>query len=131
MSDTPKNPEIVILIPYSQGAMVYHRPRGGDLHRATHTPPSRHAVLDFVRGLPPPRLAVILGRHPCRWLMKLLLQETDLCIIPDRWVRHIPIWRSSDRAHLAMRLTEAFLSEPIQLLGCKNTETEQTERTAS
>jgi hypothetical protein len=30
-----------------------------------------------------------------------------------------------------MQLTEAFLSEPIRLLQCKNTEPEQTERTAS
>jgi len=132
MSKTPKTSELAILIPYSQGAMLYHRPTGGDLRCAADTPPSRHAVLDFVRELPQPRLAVILGRHPGRWLMDLLLQESDLCVIPDRWVQHIPIWKSSDRAQLAMQLTDAFLSEPIRLFGRKNTgSAEQIERTAS
>jgi len=117
-----KTPDLVVLVPYSQGVMIYHRGAGGDLCHASDTPPSRHAVLDFVCKLPQPRLATILDGHPCRWLMDLLLRETHLCIIPDRWVQHIPIWKSSDRAHLAMQLTDAFLSEPIRLLGHKNTD---------
>lgn len=120
-----KTSDLVVLIPYSQGVMVYHRGAGGGLHHA-NTPPNWHAVLDFVSALPQPRLAAVLDRQPSRCLMDLLLRETDLFIIPDRWVQHIPIWRSSDRAHLAMQITDAFLSEPIRLLGHKNTGLERT-----
>lgn len=111
-----RSPDLAILIPYSQGFMVYHRPPGGDL-RYADTPPSRHAVLNFVYELPQPRLAAILARCPGRLLTDLLLRETDVCLIPDRWMQHIPIWKTCDRAHFAVQLTEAFLSEPIRLLG--------------
>lgn len=114
------SPDLIVLIPYSQGVMTYHRDHGGEL-RPAEISPSWHAVFDFVSTFPPPRLVTVLDRQPSRCLMDLLLRETDLCIVPDCWAQHIPIWRASDRAYLAMQLTDAFLSEPIRLLGHKNT----------
>lgn len=113
-------PNLVILIPFSQGLMVYRRAADGKVH-CVFDARSPHAALEVICELPQPRLAAILDRRPYRLLMDLLLRETDLCLIPDGWVSHIPIYKPSVRAQFAVQLVEAFLKEPIRLLGSQNT----------
>ena len=113
-------PNLAILIPYSQGLMVYRRVAGGKL-RCVFDARDPQDALEVVCELPQPRLAAILDRYPYHLLMELLLCETDLCLIPDGWLSHIPIYKPCDRAEFSVQLVEAFLKEPIRLLGRKNT----------
>jgi hypothetical protein len=55
-------------------------------------------------------------------LGQILIQNTGLCVIPDRWLEHIPYWERIQRAEFAIQLIEAHLSAPIRLLGAKGRE---------
>ena len=53
---------------------------------------------------------------------ELLLEQTDLCLIPDPWLKHIPRHQPKRRAEFALQLLEAYLEDPIRLLGAKDPE---------
>ncbi len=114
-------PNLLVLIPYSQGIMIYRRAQAEQLHH-TESSPVELAVLEALAQLPAPRLVAYLGTGPHRLLGQMLLRETDLCLIPTAWMKHIPLHQPASRARFAVQLIEAFLSEPIRLLGNKTTE---------
>lgn len=75
------------------------------------------AIYDAIRELSRPRIAIFVGSGYHGYLESLLLAEhTALCIIPEAWVRHIPLQSSTHRARFAVQLLEAHVNEPIQLL---------------
>jgi hypothetical protein len=113
-------PNLVILIPYSQGLMIYRQGADRKVCRVFDARTPQDA-LEVVCELPHPRLAAILDRSPYNLLMEILLRETDLCLIPDGWLSHIPIYKPCDRAEFSVQLVEAFLKEPIRLFGAKDT----------
>ncbi len=114
-------PHLLLLVPYSQGFMIYRRAGSEELQHLLNSP-SPYAVLTALHKLPLPRLVVLLDRFPGRLLGELLLRETDLCLIPQAWVKHIPCHQPNQRARFTLQLLEAFLKEPIRLLGNKATE---------
>lgn len=121
---------LAVLIPYSQGIWLYVRRSDRQaLHHALSSSHSRSPVevVDFLCHLPQPRLATWLGADPSCLLGDLIVREIDLCIIPDRWMKHIPISQTCQRAQFALQLTEAFLKEPIRLFGRKRTGCEDEE----
>jgi hypothetical protein len=113
-------PNLVILIPYSQGLMVYRHLPDGEVRYVLGAGTPQDA-LEVVCELPHPRLAAILDDHPYRLLAQLLVRETEICLIPDGWLNHIPIYKPCDRAQFSVQLVEAFLKEPIRLFGAKDT----------
>ena len=112
---------LAVLIPYSQGIWIYSKSDGEPLRYAMDSPHSRTSseVVDFLGQLPEPRLATWLGSGPCTLLGQILEREIELCIIPDRWVKHIPLHQTCERAQFTVQLTEAFLEDPIKLFGRK------------
>lgn len=112
-------PNLAILIPYSRGFEIFFRDREGNLERVVDSN-CPQVILRTISQLPPPRLAVHVGRSYDHFLAGLVFHQTDLCIIPEPWIRHIPLFRVRDRADFAMGLIEALLMEPICLFGAKN-----------
>ena len=110
---------LAVLIPYSQGVWIYSRSDGGPLSYAMDSPASQvlSEVVDFVSQLPEPRLATWLGVGPWTVLGQLLEREIELCVIPDRWVKHIPDYQRDEQAQFTVQLTEAFLQNPIKIFG--------------
>ena len=63
-----------------------------------------------------------MGQPWATFLGQVLIQDTDLCVIPGRWLEHIPYWDSLKRAEFAVQLVEAHLSTPIRLYGARDKE---------
>ena len=114
-------PHLLLLVPYSQGFMIYRRAGSEELQHLLNSP-SPYAVLTALHQLPQPRIVALLDRFPPRLLGELLLRETDLCLIPQAWVKHIPCYQPDPRARFTLQLLEAFLQEPMRLLANKATE---------
>lgn len=113
-----KLPPLAVLIPYSKGIFVYVQTASQELHCVlrTHNP---REVLEQLEPLPPPRLVAFLGNVPWTALAELLLEQTDLCLIPDLWLKHIPPHQPKRRAEFTLQLLEAYFAAPIRLLGAK------------
>lgn len=113
-----KLPALAVLIPYSKGVFVYVQTKSENLHHVLDTPNPRK-ILEAVRSLPPPRLVAWLGALPWTALSELLLEQTDLCLIPDPWLKHIPSHQLQRRADFTRQLLEVYFGDPICLLGIK------------
>jgi hypothetical protein len=116
-----KLPPLAVLIPYSKGIFVYVQTASQELHYVLSTH-NRREILEQLDPLPPPRLVAFLGNAPWTALAELLLEQTDLCLIPDPWLKHIPRHQPKRRAEFALQLLEAYLEDPIRLLGAKDPE---------
>ena len=112
-------PPLAVLIPYSKGVFVYVQTASQELHYvlSTHNPREIREQLD---PLPPPRLVAFLGNAPWTALAELLLEQIDLCLIPDPWLKHIPTHQPKRRAEFTLQLLEAYFADPIRLLGAKD-----------
>lgn len=113
-----KLPPLAVLIPYSMGIFVYVQTDSQDLHCALDASDPRH-ILEQLELLPQPRLVAFLGNGLWTPLAQVLLEQTDLCLIPDPWLKHIPRNQLRRRAEFALQLLEAYLEDPIHLLGAK------------
>jgi len=113
-----KLPPLAVLIPYSKGILVYVQTASQELYHVLDTAHPRE-ILEQLEPLPQPRLVAFLGQGPWTALAEVLLEQTDLCLIPDPWLEHIPRHQPRRRAEFALQLLEAFLEDPIRLLGAK------------
>lgn len=111
---------LAVCLPYSQGIDVYVRIAGEHLRLWPETFDDQ-TISKITDPLPRPCLVVFIGRPWGSLLGEILFQQTDLCIIPERWLEHIPCWQRLQRAEFSVQLIEAHLSDPIQLFGAKNT----------
>lgn len=114
-----KLPPLAVLIPYSKGTFVFVQTNSQELHRVLDTSHPRE-ILDILEPLPRPRLVAFLGNALWSALAEVLLEQTDLCLIPDPWLRHIPRHLLRHRAEFALQLLEAYFEDPIRLLGAKD-----------
>ena len=114
-----KLPYLAVLIPYSKGLMLFEGTHADNLKLVADSA-CPQMILHTIRQLPAPRLAIHVGAAYEDFLGGLVFYETDLCVIPHPWMRHIPRFRVPDRAKFAVQLLEAFLAEPIRLFGAKS-----------
>ena len=120
-------PNFLVLIPNSRRYLLF---------LATHTDKPRYVlgsnnpreIFDAVTELETPRLVAHVGRAYDHYLANLVLHETDLCIIPEPWMRHLSNHPVDDRARFAAQLVEAHLIEPIRLYGDKDAHLRTMER---
>lgn len=112
-------PNFLVLIPYSRGYQLFI-PTDADKPRCVLNSNSPREIFDAVAQLEPPRLVAHIGRTYDDYLANLVLYQTDLCIIPEPWMRHLSILQTNDRARFAVQLVEAHLIEPIRLYGEKD-----------
>lgn len=117
MSTTTKAANLLVLNPYSQGFFVFTKTAAGNLEQQRETRSPRQ-ILHLAGKIPRPRLAVSIGRAYDS-LLSLLLQQTDLCMIPMAWLSHIPLWQVEERVQFAVQLTQAHLNDPIRIFGAK------------
>ena len=110
---------LAVCLPYSQGIDVYIRRAGEEKLLLCPTFNDR-AISDIPLTLAQPRLVVLVGQLWGTFLGQILIQETDLCVIPDRWLEHIPYCERLQRAEFAIQLIEAHLDVPIRLYGAKD-----------
>jgi len=113
---------LAVCLPYSQGSHVYVRRPGEEKLLLCPETFGDYAISDIPLLLDPPRLVVLVGQPWATFLGQVLIQDTDLCVIPGRWLEHIPYWDRLQRAEFAVQLAEAHLSTPIRLYGAKDTE---------
>lgn len=113
---------LAVCLPYSQGIHVYIRREGEERLLLGPETFNDDAISDIPLLLAQPRLVVLVGQLWGTFLGQILLQDTDLCVIPDRWLEHISYWERLQRAEFAVQLIEAHLSAPIRLYGAKDTE---------
>ena len=113
---------LAVCLPYSQGSHVYVRRAGDERLLLCPEDFGDYAISDIPLLLDPPRLVVLVGQMWASFLGQILIQDTDLCVIPGRWLEHIPYWERLQRAEFAVQLVEAHLSAPIRLYGAKDTE---------
>ncbi len=111
---------LAVCLPYSQGSHVYVRRAGEGQLLLCPGAFNDHAISDIPLLLDPPRLVVLVGQMWASFLGQILIQDTDLCVIPSRWLEHIPYWERLQRAEFAVQLVEAHLSTPIRLYGAKD-----------
>ena len=114
---------LAVCLPYSQGIDVYIRRVGQEklfLYPETF---NDRTVSKIPQPLGQPRLVVLIGRVWGTFLGHMLLQNTDLCVVPECWLVHIPYSERLQRAEFAVQLIEAHISEPIQLFGAKDSKT--------
>lgn len=114
-----KLPPVAVLIPYSKGTFVYAQTDSQNMHLVLDTPHPRE-ILSQLESLSPPRLVAFLDNTLWIPLAELLLEQTDLCLIPDPWLKHIPRQQPRRRAEFALHLLEAYFEDPIRLLGAKD-----------
>ena len=114
-----KLPPLAVLIPYSKGIFVYVQTDSQGLHCALDTPYPQE-ILEQLQPLPSPRLVAFLGNGLWTALADVLLDQTDLCLIPDPWLKHIPHQQPKRRAEFALQILEAYFEEPSRLLGAKS-----------
>ena len=114
-----KLPNLLVLIPYSQGYQLF-LPTDTDTLRYVLSSNCPREIFDAVAQLETPRLVAHVGRAYDHSLANLVLHETDLCIIPEPWMRHLSILQTHDRGRFAAQLVEAHLIEPIRLYGDKD-----------
>lgn len=112
---------LAVCLPHSQGIHVYLRRAGEDRLMLCPTFDDC-AISDIPLLLAPPRLVVLVGQLWGTFLGQILIQETDLCVIPDRWLEHIPSWERLQQAEFAVHLIEAHLTTPIRQYGAKDPE---------
>ena len=112
-----KADNLAVCLPYCKGVAVYIQKAGQDLQHLWNDDFDDWTIHKLSELLPPPRLVIFVG-SPCSSEMGvLLLQQTGLCIIPDPWLEHIPLWNTTQRAESSIKLLEAHLNHPIRLLG--------------
>jgi hypothetical protein len=114
-----KLPNFLVLIPYSRGYQLFIR-TGADKPSCVLDSNSPREIFDAVAQLEPPRLVAHVGRAYDHYVANLVLHETDLCIIPEPWLRHLSILQPRERARFAAQLVEAHLTGPIRLYGDKD-----------
>lgn len=107
---------LAVCLPYSQGIHVYTRIAGQELRLWPETL-DEWTLPQITDPLPRPRIVVFVGTAHGSFLGEILLQQTELCIIPDRWLEHIPCWDRMKRAEFSIQLLEAHLSNPIRVFG--------------
>lgn len=107
---------LAVCLPYSQGISVYVRIAGEKLRLWPETL-DEWTLPKITDPLPRPRIVVFVGRAYGSFIGEILLDQTDLCIIPTQWLEHIPCWDRVQRAEFAIRLLEAHLTNPIRLFG--------------
>lgn len=112
-------PNLLVLIPYSRGYQIFI-PTETDKLRYVLSSNCPRDIFAAVAQLETPRLVAHVGRTYDRYLANLVLHETDLCIIPEPWMRHLSIPQIHDRARFAVQVVEAHLTEPIRLYGDKD-----------
>ncbi len=113
---------LAVCLPYSQGSQVYVRRAGEEKLLLCPEDFRDYAISDIPLLMDPPRLVVLVGQPWATFLGQILIQDTDLCVIPGRWLEHIPYWERLQRAEFAVQLVEAYLSTPIRLYGAKDRE---------
>ncbi len=113
---------LAVCLPYSQGSHVYVRRAGEEKLLLCPQAFNDYAISDIPLLLDPPRLVVLVGQMWATFLGQILIQDTDLCVIPGRWLEHIPYWDRLQRAEFAVQLVEAHLCAPIRLYGAKDRE---------
>ena len=113
---------LAVCLPYSQGIDVYIRRAGEEELLICPETFDDRAISDIPLTLAQPRLVVLVGKLWGTFLGQILIQNTDLCVIPDRWLEHIPYWEGLQRAEFVIQLIEAHLSAPIRLYGAKDRE---------
>ena len=113
---------LAVCLPYSQGSQVYVRRAGEEDLLLCPETFDDFAISDVPLLLDPPRLVVLVGQPWASFLGQILIQDTDLCVIPGRWLEHIPYWDRLQRAEFAVQLVHAHLNAPIRLYGAKDRE---------
>jgi hypothetical protein len=111
-----KWPPLAVLIPYSKGVLVYAQTTSKDLRCVLDTSKPRE-ILEGLKPLPP--LVALLGDIPWKELCEVILEHTDLCIVPDPWLKHIPRNQRQRRADFTLQLMKAYFGSPIRLIGVK------------
>jgi hypothetical protein len=113
---------LAVCLPDAQRIHVYLR-RAGQEKLMLCPSFDDSGISDIPLLLAQPRLVVLVGQLWESFLGQILIQDTDLCVIPDRWLEHIPSWERLQQVEFAIHLIEAHLSTPIQQYGAKDPET--------
>lgn len=112
-----KTENLAVCLPYCKGITIYIQNAGQDLRRLWHDDLDDCTLHKLTEVLHPPRLVIFVGIPCANEMGVLLLQQTNLCIIPDQWLEHIPPWNRVERAEFSIKLLEAHLNYPIRLFG--------------
>jgi len=58
---------------------------------------------------------ILAGDHNADVISRTLLAVSDLIVVPDRWLRHLPLRRPAARARLAARIADDYVKTPVEL----------------
>ena len=102
-----------ILVPDRDILHLYSRPETGRLrYRAALRD---HQLLERLNIISPPSAVALAGNVAANRVSRILLPHYDLFVVPDPWLRHIPLRHLDRRARTTARLVHAHLINPIQL----------------
>ncbi|MBI5367646.1 MAG: hypothetical protein HZA54_11460 [Planctomycetes bacterium] len=104
----------IILAPeYFGGLRMYWRTDRGPLR---HGPVLVHPfeVRSCLLNLPAPRTVVLCGRRYADQVSLAVLDDADLFIVPNTWLRHLPPFDCEDRAAHGARVAAAHARAPVE-----------------
>lgn len=103
----------LVLIPCPLGYTLFVRwPR--QRLRACSTIVAPEDLNEAVRSLGDPLTVVLVGRRYADAVAHAVLQEAELVIIPDAWLRRVPRRALSARAEIAARIATAHRAATIE-----------------
>lgn len=97
---------LAVLIPCSLGYCLFVRWPGQRL-RACSSIFAPCDLRDAVRSLGEPLLVVLVGRRRADEVSAAVLDDAELVIVPDAWLRRVPRTALSARAEVAARVAAA------------------------
>lgn len=103
----------LVLIPCPLGYTIFVRwPR--QRLRSCSTIVAPEDLNDAVRSFGDPVTVVLVGRRHADQVAYAVLEDADLVIVPDAWLRRVPRRALSARAEIAARIATAHCSATIE-----------------